>query len=89
MFWLAVIFLSGFTACEVCFDQYQRYERNPTVLSIETNYRNWIYRHCAITLCSGHQDYDMLETIIEKYDFSNFYLFFQFYFIFADIGEMD
>lgn len=67
-FWLAVIFLSAFTAYEVCIDQYQRYERNPTVLSIETNYRNWIYKHCAITLCSGYQDFDMLDSIIEKYD---------------------
>lgn len=49
-------------------DQYQRYERNPTVLSIETNYRNWIYRQCAVTLCTGHQDYDVIDSVIEKYD---------------------
>lgn len=40
---------------------------NPTVVTLERDYRNWMYRPMAITYCSEFIDNNTVDAIVERY----------------------
>lgn len=51
VFWLGVFILTGFGAYSISSQQYQRYVANPTVISLERDYRDWNGTLPAISVC--------------------------------------
>jgi hypothetical protein len=50
-FWLVLVIFASFGAFNISIKQYDRYEANPTVISLERDYREWNGTLPAITLC--------------------------------------
>lgn len=48
----------------ICFNQWARYKANPTVISLETDYRHWNGTMPAITLCYLNKSN---RSMVEKY----------------------
>ncbi|XP_031616334.1 sodium channel protein Nach-like [Contarinia nasturtii] len=64
IFWLSIVFLFGFGVFYLCFNQWSRYKANPTVISLERDYRHWNGTMPAFTLCFNKK---FNQTKIEEY----------------------
>jgi hypothetical protein len=51
IFWLCLFFVACFGAYSISSKQYERYEANPTVISLERDYRDWNGTLPSITIC--------------------------------------
>lgn len=52
---------------DISLDQWHRYMVNPTVVSVQTDYRNWEYDHiCGLTMCTNYTDLAVAESLVEK-----------------------
>lgn len=58
----------------VCMDQYDRFENSPTVLSLETDYRNWEFEYPAQTICANVSDMEAAQELVRR--LSNLFVFF-------------
>ena len=66
LFWVAVIAISAIFAANICLDQWNRYQTNPTVLSLDTSYRNWVFRLPGITMCSNYTSNVTTSEVVEQ-----------------------
>lgn len=71
--WLVIMFAFGFGVFYLCYNQWARYKANPTVISLERDYRNWNGTMPAITLCYSIK-YN--RSLIEEYVFRFFIIIF-------------
>ncbi|KAL4714745.1 hypothetical protein ACJJTC_002604, partial [Scirpophaga incertulas] len=53
--WVAVTAAAIWGAAEISFDQWQRYQDNPTVITLEKGFRTWQYKLPAITNCDANR----------------------------------
>lgn len=49
--WFFIMLILGCGVFHLCFNQWARYKANPTVISLERDYRQWNGTMPAITLC--------------------------------------
>lgn len=66
-FWILAIGTSIFLALSICFDQWNRFEENPTIVSYEIDFRSWKYDHtCGITVCSDYVNPEIADKLIRE-----------------------
>ncbi|XP_055604636.1 uncharacterized protein LOC129752875 [Uranotaenia lowii] len=65
IFWAVIVILSIYYSYAVCLTTWTRYQESPTVLTLQTDYRNWILRPPAVTICPTHIDLDRLKGMIK------------------------
>lgn len=68
LFWLILFTVACFYAYHISSVQYQRYIANPTVISLERDYREWNGTLPAITICYHNRvDEKKAESLIKKF----------------------
>lgn len=68
IFWILALTISIYMTVNISLDQWNRYLVNPTVISVETDYRTWEYDHiCGVTICSNYTSKTVANEMIEKY----------------------
>lgn len=50
----------------ICFDQMVRFLNEPIVISLERDYRNWIYQPLDITICTDFVNETVLEQLVNN-----------------------
>jgi Amiloride-sensitive sodium channel len=67
LFWLVLFILAGYGAYAISSKQYERYVANPTVISLERDYRDWNGTLPAITICYHRRiDDSRAESLIKR-----------------------
>ncbi|XP_058456710.1 sodium channel protein Nach-like [Malaya genurostris] len=54
LFWTVIIICSLYSSYAICLTTWERYQKHPIVLTLQTDYRNWIYRPPAVTICPSY-----------------------------------
>lgn len=54
-------------AVQVSHGQWVRYQKHPTMISLETNYGDWIYQYPAVTMCSNYTDANTTIDVVQRY----------------------
>ncbi|XP_059045005.1 acid-sensing ion channel 4-B-like [Achroia grisella] len=68
VFWICLTGAAIWGAIGVSLGQWQRYNENPTVVTLEKDFRTWMFNMPAITVCSKNRvDPKKLERTITKY----------------------
>uniref|UniRef100_A0A182NM14 Uncharacterized protein n=1 Tax=Anopheles dirus TaxID=7168 RepID=A0A182NM14_9DIPT len=67
-FWLTMLVFSVVCSVSICNMHWERFQKNATVLNVETNYLSWVFRPPAATVCSDHVSEDMLNQLLQRYD---------------------
>ncbi|KAM3956870.1 pickpocket protein 11 [Aphomia sociella] len=66
--WISLTVAAIWGAIGICLGQWQRYNENPTVVTLEKDFRTWMFNMPAITVCSRNRvDPKKLEKTITKY----------------------
>ncbi|EDS25726.1 pickpocket, partial [Culex quinquefasciatus] len=65
--WAVIVVISIYCSYAVCLSTWTRYQENPTVLTLETDYRHWTYRPPAVTICPAFINDDGIREVIKKY----------------------
>jgi hypothetical protein len=69
LLWVAVTVLASVGAIFVILRSWDRYVANPTVVSLEKNYRQWSTLFPAVTICYlQNLNYTSAKQEIQKYD---------------------
>lgn len=68
LFWMLVVFVFTFFVVQISHGQWLRYQRHPTIISLETNYGDWMYRYPAVTMCSNYTDAQTTNDVVQRYD---------------------
>lgn len=64
--WAVIVVISIYCSYAVCLSTWTRYQENPTVLTLETDYRHWTYRPPAVTICPAFINDDGIREVIKK-----------------------
>lgn len=64
---MCLMLVSIICSTVICIDQFMRYWNGPIVVSLESDYRNWVYRPPAITYCRNQFDYLVVDRIAASY----------------------
>lgn len=68
LFWLVLIITTSYAAYGISSKQYERYVANPTVISLERDYRDWNGTLPAITICYHKRvDEKRAKELIQKF----------------------
>lgn len=67
LLWAVILIFSIYFSYGVCLTTWTRYQESPTVLTLETDYRRWMYRRPAATVCPMRVDQTQLHQMIRKY----------------------
>lgn len=68
--WLFIVLATCCGLFYMCFNQWARYKANPTVISLERDYRHWNGRLPAITLCySVKSNRSKVEEYVKRFKF--------------------
>lgn len=68
LFWLTLVLAASYSAYLISSSQYERYVANPTVISLERDYRDWNGTLPAITVCYHRRlDEEKAEAVIKKF----------------------
>lgn len=51
----------------ICIKQMQRFSSSPIIVTLENDYRSWVYPPMAITLCPNYIEESSLERLIQQY----------------------
>ncbi|EAT34077.1 AAEL013647-PA [Aedes aegypti] len=66
LLWAVILIFSIYFSYGVCLTTWTRYQESPTVLTLETDYRRWMYRRPAATVCPMRVDQTQLHQMIRK-----------------------
>lgn len=64
---MALIVLFTCFAYSICANQIRRFLNGPIVVSLEKDYRNWVYEPMAITICTDFLNKSAMHEIIQRY----------------------
>lgn len=64
---MALILLFTYFTYSICANQIHRFLNGPIVVSMEKDYRNWVYEPMAITICTDFIDKSAMHEIIQQY----------------------
>lgn len=67
LFWKSVVCMFAVCVVEISRGQWQRYQMHPTMISLETNYGDWMYRYPAVTMCSNYTDAQTTIDVVQRY----------------------
>lgn len=51
----------------ICANQIRRFLSGPIVVSLEKDYRNWVYEPMAITICTDFLNASVMHEMIQRY----------------------
>lgn len=66
LLWAVILIFSIYCSYGICLTTWTRYQESPTVLTLETDYRRWMYRRPAATVCPMQVDQNQLQQMIKK-----------------------
>lgn len=64
---MALIVLFTCFTYSICANQIRRFLSGPIVVSLEKDYRNWIYEPMAITICTDFLNKSVMHDLIQRY----------------------
>lgn len=64
---MSLIVLFIYFTLSVCGNQIVRFLNGPIVVSLEKDYRNWVYDPMAITICTDYLNEDAMNRLVEQY----------------------
>lgn len=64
---MALIILFSYFTYSICANQILRFLNGPIVVSLEKDYRNWVYDPMAITICTDFLNQSVMHDIIQRY----------------------
>lgn len=64
---MALIVLFTYFTYSICTNQLRRFLNGPIVVSLEKDYRNWVYEPMAITICTDFLNESATHKIIQRY----------------------
>ncbi|KFB43292.1 AGAP005516-PA-like protein [Anopheles sinensis] len=67
VFWLVMLTVSVVCSVSICNSHWERFNENATVLNVETDYLNWVFRPPAATVCSDHVNEQKLQQLLKRY----------------------
>lgn len=67
LFWLSVVCTFAFFVVQISYGQWVRYQQHPTMISLETNYGNWMYLYPAVTMCSNYTNADTTIDVVQRW----------------------
>lgn len=68
IFWIIIVALAVIGVIGLCLSNWQRFVQNPTVVSLEKDFRNWHNPFPAATGCfTERADEELVERYIQKY----------------------
>uniref|UniRef100_A0A182QIP4 Uncharacterized protein n=1 Tax=Anopheles farauti TaxID=69004 RepID=A0A182QIP4_9DIPT len=66
-FWMVILVFSVVCSVSICNMHWERFQKNATVLNVETNYLSWVFRPPAATVCSQHVSEEILNQLLQRY----------------------
>ncbi|XP_055536311.1 sodium channel protein Nach isoform X2 [Wyeomyia smithii] len=66
LLWAVILVCSVYGSYAICLITWTRYQQNPTVLTLQTDWRQWIYRPPAITFCPMYFDVQRSKDMIQR-----------------------
>jgi hypothetical protein len=76
LLWVAVTLVASFGAIFVVVGSWNRYDINPTVMSLEKDYRQWNTLFPAVTMCFlQNMNHTRADQEIKKYDMKKMAVF--------------
>lgn len=64
---MALIILFTYFTYSICANQIRRFLNGPIVVSLEKDYRNWVYEPPAITICTDFLNKSVMHDLVERY----------------------
>lgn len=64
---MTLILLFTYFTYSICANQIRRFLSGPIVVSLEKDYRNWVYEPMAITICTDFLNESVMHEIIQRY----------------------
>lgn len=64
---MVLIVLFSYFTYSICANQIRRFLNGPIVISLEKDYRNWVYQPMAITICSDFLNKSVMHEIIQRH----------------------
>lgn len=64
---MALTVLFTYFTYSICANQIRRFLGGPIVVSLEKDYRNWVYEPMAITICTDFVNKSVMHEMVERY----------------------
>lgn len=65
--WILLILLFACFTFWICISQLLRFVNGPIVVTLEKDYRNWVYEPMAITICTDYMNASAANELIERF----------------------
>lgn len=65
--WMVLILVFTYFTYSICAEQIRRFLNGPIVVSLDKDYRNWVYEPMAITICTDFLNKSVMDEIIQQY----------------------
>lgn len=71
---MVLILLCTFSTIWICVSQVARFINGPIVVTLEKDYRNWVYKPMAITICTDYLNENATDVLMQRFseNFSQF-----------------